>query len=134
MVKLSVRLRCRSIVKDREQKGSKMIEAAKVIVPNGQGKEVVARAIAAGLQAFTEPYREDSVDEVIVEAEDESNLFEESLVVQAIGDTQYSEVQVFVPGSLMLSAKARMQELGIPEARQLSETEWAPGATYETMY
>ena len=111
-----------------------MIEAAKVIVPFGQGKEVEARAIAAGLQAFTEPYREDSVDEVIVEAEDETNLFEESIVVQAIGDTQYSEVQVFVPGSLMLSAKARMQELGVPDAHQLSETEWAPGATYETMY
>jgi len=134
MVKLSVRLRGRSIVRDREQKGSKMIEAAKVIVPIGQGEEVEARALAAGLQAFTESYREDSVDEVIVETEDESNLFEESLVVQAIGDTQYSEVQVFVPGSLMLSAKARMQELGIPDARQLSEREWAPGATYETMY
>ena len=134
MVKLSVRLRSRSTVKDREQKGSKMIEAAKVIVPIGQGEEVEARAIAAGLQAFTESYREDSVDEVIVEAQDESNLFEESLVVQAIGDTQYSEVQVFVPGSLMLSAKARMQELGIPDARQLSEREWAPGAIYETIY
>jgi hypothetical protein len=134
MVELSVRLRCRSTLKDRDQKGSKMIEAAKVIVPFGQGEEVKARAIAAGLQAFTESYREDSVDEVIVEAEDETNLFEESIVVQAIGDTQYSEVQVFVPDSLMLSAKARMQELGIPDARQLSEREWAPGATYETMY
>src|SRR5919112_1325219 len=128
MVMLSVRLRCRSIVRDREQ-GSKMIEAVKVIVPIGRGDEVEARAIAAGLQAFTESYREDSVDEVIVEAKDETNLFEESLVVQAIGDTQYSEVQVYVPDSLMLSAKARMQELGIPDARQLSETEWAPGAT-----
>ena len=40
-----------------------MIEAAKVIVPIGQGEEVKARAIAAGLQAFTESYREDSVDD-----------------------------------------------------------------------
>jgi hypothetical protein len=118
-----------------------MIEAAKVIVPIGQGKEVKARAIAAGLQAFTEPYREDGVDEVIVEAENETSLaenetslFEEGLVVQAIGDTQYSEVQVFVPDSLLISAKAKMEELGIPDARQLSETEWTPGATYETMY
>jgi hypothetical protein len=111
-----------------------MIEAAKVIVPIDQGKEVEARAIAAGLQAFTEPYREDGVDEVLVEAEDEANLIDESLVVQAIGETQYSEVQVFVPDSLLSPAKAKMQELGIPEARQLSETEWAPGATYETMY
>ncbi len=111
-----------------------MIEAAKVIVPIGQGKQVEARAIAAGLQAFTEPYREDGVDEVIVEAEDETNLFDESLVVQAIGETQYSEVQVFVPDSLLISAKAKMQELGIPTARQLSETEWTPGATYETRY
>jgi len=55
-----------------------MIEAAKVIVPIGRGKEVEARAIAAGLQALTEPYHEDGVDEVIVEAEDEANLFEES--------------------------------------------------------
>jgi hypothetical protein len=92
-----------------------MIEAAKVIVPIGQGNEVEARAIAAGLRAFTEPYREDGVDEVIVEAENETSLFEESLVVQAIGDTQYSEVQVFVPDSLLISAKAKMEELGIPE-------------------
>jgi hypothetical protein len=111
-----------------------MIEAAKVIVPIGQGKEVEARAIAAGLQAFTEPYREDGVDEVIVEAEDEANLFDESLVVQAIEDTQYSEVQVFVPDSLLISAKAKMQELGIPDARQVSETAWTQGATYETRY
>jgi|SRR5215217_2848432 len=111
-----------------------MIEAAKVIVPIGEGKEIEARAISAGLQAFTEPYREDGVDEVLVSAEDEGNLFEESLVVQAIGDTQYSEVQVFVPDSLLSSAKAKMQDLGIPTARQLSETEWAQGATYETRY
>jgi hypothetical protein len=39
-----------------------MIEAAKVIVPIGEGKEVEARAIACGLQAFTEPYREDSIE------------------------------------------------------------------------
>jgi hypothetical protein len=114
--------------------GGKMIEAAKVIVPIGEGKEVEARAIATGLRAFTEPYREDGVDEVIVEAEDEASLFDESLVVQAIGETQYSEVQVFVPDSLLPSANAKMQELGIPDARQLSETEWAPGATYETRY
>ncbi len=111
-----------------------MIEAAKVIVPIGQGKEIEARAIAAGLQAFTEPYREDGVDEVIVEAEDEANLFEESVLVQAIGETQYSEVQVFVPNSLLTSASAKMQELGIPTARQLTDTEWVPGATYETRY
>src|SRR5215213_6053742 len=111
-----------------------MIEAAKVIVPIGEGKEVEARAIATGLQAFTEPYREDGVDEVIVEAEDEANLFDESLVVQAIGETQYSEVQVFVPDSLLTSAKAKIQGLGIPDARQLSESAWTPGATYETMY
>jgi hypothetical protein len=111
-----------------------MIEAAKVVVPIGRGKEVEARAIAVGLKAFTEPYREDSVDEVLVEAEDEANLFEESLVVQAIGDTRYSEVQVFVPDSLLSSAKAKMLGLGIPDARQLSETEWTPGATYETRY
>jgi hypothetical protein len=111
-----------------------MIEAAKVIVPIGQGNEVEARAIAAGLRAFTEPYREDGVDEVIVEAENETSLFEESLVVQAIGDTQYSGVEVFVPDSLLISAKAKMEELGIPDARRLSETEWTPGATYETRY
>jgi hypothetical protein len=102
-----------------------MIEAAKVIVPISQGKEVEARAIAAGLRAFTEPYREDGVDEVLVSAE-EANLFEESLVVQAIGETQYSAVEVFVPDSLVIAAEARMQELGIPTARQLSETEWTP--------
>ena len=111
-----------------------MIEAAKVIVPIGKGEEVQARAIAAGLQAFTEPYREDGVDEVIVEAEDEGNLFEESLLAQAIGDTQYSGVEVFVPDSELISAEAKMRELGIPDSRQLSETEWAPGATYETRY
>ena len=111
-----------------------MIEAAKVIVPLGEGKEVEARAIAAGLRASTEPYREDGVDEVIVEAEDETSLIEEGLVVQAIGDTQYSEVQVFVPDSLLISAKAKMEELGIPNARRLSKTQWTPGATYETRY
>jgi hypothetical protein len=61
-----------------------------VIVSIGQGKEVEARAIAAGLQAFTEHYREDGVDEVLVSAEEKANLFEESLVIQAIGETQYS--------------------------------------------
>lgn len=111
-----------------------MIDAAKVIVTIGRGKEVEARAIAAGLQAFTEPYPEDGVDEVLVSAEDEENLFEESLVVQAIGDTQYLEVQVFVPNSAVTSAKAKMQELGIHTARQLSESEWTAGATYETRY
>ena len=111
-----------------------MIEAAKVMVPIGRGKEVEARAIAAGLQAFTEPYREDGVEEVLVTAEDEANLFEESVLVRAIGETQYSEVQVFVSDSLLTSASAKMQELGIPDARQLSETEWTPGATYETRY
>ena len=111
-----------------------MIEAAKVIVPIGQGKEVEARAVAAGLQAFTDPYSEDGVDEVLVSAEEEANLFEESLLVQAIGETQYSAVEVFVPNSSVRSAEGKMQELGIPAARQLSETEWTPGATYETRY
>ena len=111
-----------------------MIEAAKVIVPIGQGKDIEARATAAGLQAFIEPYPEDGVDEVIVEAEDDENLFEENRLVQAIGDTQYSGIEVFVPDSLLFSAEARMQELGIPTARQLGETEWAQGATYETRY
>ena len=111
-----------------------MIEAAKVVVPIGRGEEVEARAIALGLYASTEPYREDGIDEVLVSSEDETNLFEESLLVQAIEETQYSEVQVFVPDSLLLSAKAKMQELGIPDARQLTETEWTLGATYETRY
>ena len=112
-----------------------MIEAAKVIVPIGQGKEVEAKAIAVGLRAFTEPYREDSIDEVLIEAEDEAaNLFNESLVVQAIRETQYSEVEIFVPAALLRSARATMQEHGIPDAGQLSETEWTPGATYETRY
>ena len=71
---------------------------------------------------------------MIVEAENETSLFEESLVVQAIGDTQYLGVEVFVPDSLLISAHAKMEELGIPEARRLSETEWTPGATYETRY
>ena len=92
-----------------------MIEAARAIVTIGRGKEVEA-------------------DEVLISAEDEAKLFEESLVVQAIGDTQYSEVQVFAPNPLVTSAKAKMQELGIPTALQLSETEWTPGATYETRY
>jgi hypothetical protein len=111
-----------------------MIEAAKVIVPIGEGKEVEARAIAAGLQAFTEPYREDGIDEVIVDTKDEEDLFEENLLVEVIGETEYLEVQVFVPDSLMLSAEAKLQELGIPTARQLSESEWTAGATYETRY
>jgi hypothetical protein len=111
-----------------------MINAAKVIVPIGKGKEVEARAIATGLQAFTEPYREDELDEVLVYMEDEADLFEESLLVEAIGETPYSEVQVFVPDPLVNSAESRMQQLGIPSARQLSESEWAPGATYETRY
>ena len=111
-----------------------MIEAAKVVVPIGEGKEVEARALAAGLQAFTEPYREDGIDEVLVEAEDEGNLFDESLLVQIIDETKYSGVEVFVPNSLLISARAKMQELGLPDAHQLSETEWTPGATYETRY
>ena len=111
-----------------------MIEAAKVIVPNGEGREVEARASARGLEAQTESYAEDGLDEVLVWTKEEANLFEESLLVQAIGDTQYSEVQVFVHNSSLSSAEAKMQELGIPTARQLSETEWTPGATYETRY
>ncbi len=111
-----------------------MIEAAKVIVPIGQGKELEARTLVAELQAFTESYPEDGIDEVVVEAPDEGNLFEESLLVQTIDETPYSEVQVFVPSSLLPSAHAKMQELGVPDARRLSETEWTPGATYETRY
>ena len=61
-----------------------MIEAAKVIVPIGRGKEIEARAIAAGLRTSTEPYREDGVDKVLVSAEDEANLFEETLLIQAL--------------------------------------------------
>jgi hypothetical protein len=132
--KFSVTLWCICVVRLRQQKGSKMIEAAKVIVPIGEGKEVEARAIAAELQAFTEPYSEEGLDEVIIEAPDEANLFEERLLVDAIGETPYSEVQVFVPNSLLNSVHANLQELGLPDARQLSETEWTPGATYETRY
>ena len=94
-----------------------MIGAAKVIVPIGEGREVEDRATAIGLQAFTEPYREDGVDEVLVSAEDETSLFEENLLVQAIGEAQYSEVQVFVPDSSLKSAEAKMQELGVPTAQ-----------------
>ncbi len=112
-----------------------MIEAAKVIVTSGRGKRVEASVIAAGLRASTEPYPEDGVDEVLVSAKDEANPCEESLVVQAIENTQYSEVQVFVTNSLVTSAEAKLQELGIPTAaRQLSEKEWAPGANYEPRY
>jgi hypothetical protein len=111
-----------------------VIEAAKVIVPIGQGKAVEERAITQGLEAFTEPYREDDLDEVLISAGDETSLFEENLLVQAIGETQYSGVQVFVPDSSVRSAEAKMQELGIPTARQLSETGWTPGVTYETRY
>jgi hypothetical protein len=111
-----------------------MIEAAKVIVPIGEGKEVEARAMAAELRAFTEPFNEEGIDEVIIEAPDEANLFEERLLVEAIGETPYSEVQVFVPNSLLTSVHTNLQELGLPDARQLSETEWTPGVTYETRY
>ena len=111
-----------------------MIEAAKVIVPLGKGNEVETRALAAELQAFTESNSEDRLDEVILEASDETNLFDERLLVQAIGETPYSEIQVFVPNSQLTSAHAKLLEFGIPDARQLSETEWAPGATYETRY
>ena len=45
-------------------------------------------------------------------------MFEESLLVQAIRDTEYSGVEVFVPNSHLISAHARMQELGIPDAQQ----------------
>ncbi len=58
---------------------------------------------------------------MLVSAEDEANPFEGSFVVQAIGKTRYSGVEVFVPDSLLTSASAKMQELGIPDARQLSE-------------
>ena len=106
-----------------------MIEAAKVIVANGEGEEVGERAIAAGLQASTVPYPEDGLDEVLVWTESESKLFEESLLVQTIGQAQYFEVQVFVPDNLQASAKAKLEDLGIPTAQQLSETGWNPGAT-----
>src|SRR5215211_5672639 len=53
---------------------------------------------------------------------------------QLPGGKPYSEVQVFVPNSLLTSANTNLQELGLPDARQLSETEWTPGATYETRY
>jgi len=111
-----------------------MIEAAKVIVPVGEGKEIEGRAVAAGLRATTESYPEDNVEEVLVWTEEGANLFEESLLAQAVGDKHYLEVQVFVPASLLTSAKAKMEELGIPTARQLNEKEWKPGATYETKY
>jgi hypothetical protein len=110
-----------------------MIEAAKVIVPIGEGKEIEARATATGLRATTEPYPEYNEEEVLIWTEDE-NLFEESLLAQAVGEQHYLEVQVFVPDSLLTSAKAKMQDLGIPEARQVSEREWKPGAIYETRY
>ncbi len=58
---------------------------------------------------------------MLVSAGDEANLFEERFVVQAIEKTRYSGVEVFVPDSLLTSASAKMQELGIPDARQLSE-------------
>ena len=71
---------------------------------------------------------------IVLSAEDEEILFEESLLVRVIGGTQYSEVQVFAPDSSVSSAEVKMRELGIPTASQLSETEWTPGATYETRY
>ncbi len=111
-----------------------MIEAAKVIVPIGKGREVEARASICELKAQTVPYAEDGLDEVLVWTEKEANLFEESLLVQAIGEAPYSEVQVFVPNSQVSTSEAKMQELGVPTARQLSESEWTAGATYETRY
>ena len=111
-----------------------MIETAKVILSNGEGKEVEGRAIAGGLRVSTEPYPEDGLDEVLIWTESESSLFEESLLVETVGQARYFEVQVFVPDHLLASAKAEMKELGIPTAQQLSETGWTPGATYETRY
>ena len=55
-------------------------------------------------------------------------------MVQIIGEAPYSGVQIFVPDSQVRSSEAKMQELGIPTARQLSESEWTAGATYETRY
>ena len=43
-----------------------MIEAAKVIVPIDEGREVEARASTRGLEAQTEPYPEDGLDEVLI--------------------------------------------------------------------
>src|SRR5215216_2923114 len=111
-----------------------MIEAAKVIVPTGEGKEIEARVTATGLRATTETYPEDNVEEVLVWTEDEANLFEESLLVEAIGRTKYIGVEVFVPDSLVRSAEAKMHELGIPTALPLGEQGSLPGATYETRY
>jgi len=111
-----------------------MIEAAKVIVPTGEGKEIEARATATGLRATTETYPEDNVEEVLIWTENEANLFEERFLAQAIGQQHYLEVQVFVPDSLLTSAKAKMQEHGIPDARQVSDRERKPGAIYETRY
>jgi hypothetical protein len=118
----------------REQEGTNMIEAAKVVVGNGEGNEVEERAIVVGLRASTEPYPEDGLDEVLIWTEPEAELFEESLLVQTIGQVGYFEVQIFVPDHLLTEAKAKLQELGIPTAQQLSETGWTPGATYETRY
>jgi hypothetical protein len=56
-----------------------MIEAAKVIVPIGVGREVEARASTSGLEAQTEPYAEDGLDEVLVWTEEEANLLRSTI-------------------------------------------------------
>jgi hypothetical protein len=90
-----------------------MIEAAKVIVPIGEGRVVEARARTYGLETQTEPYAEVGLDEVLVWTEEAANLFEESLLVQVIGEPLYSEVQIFVPNSQVNLSEAKMQGLGI---------------------
>ena len=52
----------------------------------------------------------------------------------SIGEAQLSEVQVFVTSSLVNSAQAKLDELGIPSVHRLNESEWIPRATYETRY
>ena len=53
-------------------------------------------------------------------------------MVQTIGEVSYFEVQVLVPDHLLTSAEAKMHELEVHTVPQLSETEWTPGATFET--
>ncbi len=50
---------------------------------------------------------------MLVSAEDEANLFEESFVVQAIGKTRNARLEVFVPDSLLTSASTKMQEFWV---------------------
>jgi hypothetical protein len=54
--------------------------------------------------------------------------------LRTISQARYFKVQVFVPDHLLAAAKAKLQELGIPTAQQLSEIGWTPRVTYETRY